>query len=447
MSPTVLSRLAAIAAHQPDAPCLGDQGWQAFIDAVGLHAAALTADGGRVVVLDLPPGPAQVRVLLGAIAAGALPLPLPPGVPPFERECLLAGLDVARVLITEPVDPLPAGPQRPPGPALLLATSGSSGQPKRVALTESGLLWNAGAHADALALPAGVRTLVTSPLAHAFPLVAQVLATLLRGGSLAWPTGAFTPRGFMRQVAADGIGYAALAPALLRLLVERNPEAQDLPPILSVGAAPVAAAELSAWVAWAARGGCRLYHTYGLSEAGPRVATLDPEDVPAKAHTVGRPLPGLQVRVEAGELWISSPSVMAGYYPGLAGKAPDGWLPTGDLGHLDEDGFLVVSGRLKDMVVCGGVSIWAPELEDALAADPRVVEAAVVARPHAAYGEVPVAFVVGALTPEQALAGLTERLGRAKLPHQIVVLPALPRTALGKVDKRQLREAACEASR
>jgi acyl-CoA synthetase (AMP-forming)/AMP-acid ligase II len=108
---------------------------------------------------------------------------------------------------------------------------------------------------------------------------------------------------------------------------------------------------------------------------------------------------------------------------------------------------LIITGRRKDVIVAGGVTIWAREIEEALEADPRVTVAAVVARPHPAYGEVPVAFVEGAISPEEALAGLTARLARPKLPHQVVVLAALPRTPLGKVDKQQLREAACGASR
>jgi O-succinylbenzoic acid--CoA ligase len=247
----------------------------------------------------------------------------------------------------------------------------------------------------------------------------------------------------MNQVREEGIGYAAVPPPLLRLLAARNPDARDLPPIMSVGAAPVAAGELARWVAWAARAGCRLYHTYGLTEAGPRVATLAPEDMPSRAHTVGKLLPGIDVSIRDGEIWLRTPSRMLGYYPD---SDPDPWLPTGDLGRL-EDGFLIITGRRKDVIVAGGVTIWAREIEEALEADPRVTVAAVVARPHPAYGEVPVAFVEGAISPEEALAGLTARLARPKLPHQVVVLAALPRTPLGKVDKQQLREAACGASR
>lgn len=458
---TLHARLERLAASQPDAPCLPGLTWQAFFGAVAALAARLAPFAGQVVAVAAPEGPEQAIALVGTLLSGAVALPLPPNTPTAERERLLAGLAVALILDT-PTPDLPPGIWSPPSgdaPALLLATSGSTGEPKRVAHRTDGLVWNALAHADAIGLPAGARTLVTSSLAHAFPLVAQLLATLLRGGSVHWPAGAFTPRAFTRQVEADAIGYAALPPILLRLLAARNPDAAGLPPLLSVGAAPIPADEFVTLATWAARGGSRLYHTYGLSEAGPRVATLAPEDLPAKAHTVGRPLPGVAIRVvaegrdvppgEPGEVWLKSPSTMAGYYPAYAGLAADGWLPTGDLGRLDADGFLQIEGRLKDVIVCGGVTIWAREIEDALVADPLVAEAAVVARPDAAYGEAAVAFVVprAPVTPADVLSGLTERLSRPKLPHEVVVTAALPRTTLGKVDKARLREAACGGSR
>lgn len=392
--------LRAIAAQQPDAPCLPGHTWSSFVGA-----------------LPPPrPGTHPATDLLELLSGG---LPIPPEATPYERDRLLADL------------------AHPTEAFWLLTTSGSLGEPRRVALSEEAVMWNARAHADALALPFGVRTLVLSSLTHAFPLVAVALATLLRGGSLAWLPGSFTPKAFMSQ---EGIGYAAVPLPLLRLLALRNPDAKGLPPIMSVGAAPVAPDELESLMKWAARGGSRLYHTYGLTEAGPRVATLTPDD--GRHDTVGKPLPGIEVQVREGEIWIKTPSRMLGYYPDVD---DDEWLATGDLGTFD--GFLKITGRRKDVIVAGGVTIWAREVEEALEADARVAVAAVVGRAHPVYGEVPVAFVEGALTPEEALAGLTGRLSRPKLPHQVVVLPALPRTPLGKVDKQQLREAACEASR
>jgi acyl-CoA synthetase (AMP-forming)/AMP-acid ligase II len=405
-------------------------------------------------------GPRAVEHLVAGLLSGAVVLPLPANATAHERERLLDGLDVA-ALITEPLpgDLAPAAwvPPRAEDIALLVGTSGSTGRPKRVALRYGGLCWNARAHADALSLPEGVRTLIISPLYHAFPLVAQVLATWLRGGAIGFLGGVFTPRGLIKYCETQAIGYAALTPTTLQLLRERCPVA-PLPDVLSVGAAPVAAQELIAAEAWARANGAPLYHTYGLSEAGPRVATLGPDDIARRPGSVGRPLPGVEVAIRhpesgelaegEGELWLRSPSLMAGYYPELDGLEAGGWLRTGDLATCDAEGFLTITGRLKDVIVSGGTNVSLREIEDALLLDGRVSAAAVVGVAHAVYGEVPRACLVttGALTRQDVLSHLTGVLSRHKLPHEILFLSDLPRTALGKVDRAKLKELPCEAS-
>jgi acyl-CoA synthetase (AMP-forming)/AMP-acid ligase II len=455
--------LIGFAERRPDAPCLlGPDGgdWRtvwARVEQLTRHFAAYR---GRVLAFAMADGPRAVEHLVAGLLSGAVVLPLPANATAHERERLLDGLDVA-ALITEPMpDQLTQADWVPPGPediALLVGTSGSTGRPKRVALRYGGLGWNARAHADALTLPEGVRTLIVSPLYHAFPLVAQVLATWLRGGAIGFLGGVFTPRGLIKYCETQAIGYAALTPTTLQLLRERCPVA-PLPGVLSVGAAPLTATELIAAEAWARANGAPLYHTYGLSEAGPRVATLGPDDIARRPGSVGRVLPGVEVairhpesgeRVEGiGELWLRSPSRMAGYYPELDGLEADGWLRTGDLATYDAEGFLTITGRLKDVIVSGGTNVSLREIEDALLLDSRVSAAAVVGVAHAVYGEVPRACLVttGPLTRQDVLSHLTGVLSRHKLPHEILFLSDLPRTALGKVDRAKLKELPCEAS-
>jgi acyl-CoA synthetase (AMP-forming)/AMP-acid ligase II len=180
------------------------------------------------------------------------------------------------------------------------------------------------------------------------------------------------------------------------------------------------------------------------------VATLAPEDIPTRSGSVGRLLPGVEARLvdpetglEApeGELWLRSPSRMAGYWPALDGVEPDGWLRTGDRARLDQ-GFLTLTGRLKDVVVVGGVNVSLREIEEALLLDPRVAEAAAVGVPHPAYGEGIRACVVAKspLSRQDLLDHLVGLLSRHKLPHELHLLDRLPRTALGKVDKSRLKE-------
>lgn len=456
-----LATLEAHAAAHPEAPCLlGPEGcdWATFMARVRALASVFSADRGRVVAFQMADGPRAAEHLVACLVSGAIVFPLPATATAHERTRALEGLDVAR-LVDAPLE-VPGSPGAWTAPAdddiaLLVGTSGSTGRPKRVALRFGGLAWNAKAHADALALPTGVRTLIVSPLYHAFPLVALLLGTLLRGGAVGFLGGAFTPRGLLKAIAAESIGYVALTPTTLRLMRDRLATA-ELPPVVSVGAAPMTPQELLEAEPWARANGARLYHTYGLSEAGPRVATLGPSEIATHPASVGRLLPGVEARLldpttgqpaEEGELWLKSPSLMAGYYPEMEGLRADGWLQTGDRARLD-DGVLTLTGRLKDVIVTGGVNVSLREIEEALLLDGRIAEAAVVAVPHAIYGEVPRAVVVAKspLARQEVLTHLAGVLSRSKWPQEVLFLSDLPRTALGKVDKSKLKELSCEAS-
>ncbi len=151
---------------------------------------------------------------------------------------------------------------------------------------------------------------------------------------------------------------------------------------------------------------------------------------------------------EVGELWLRGPHVCRGYWnnPEATAAALDaeGWFHTGDLARRDEDGFFYIAGRLKDMIISGGVNVYPVEIEAELLLHPAVADAAVVGVPHETWGEVGVAFVVrrddAAVSAEELIAFLSARLGRYKLPKDILFVDALPRTAYGKVIKAELRE-------
>jgi acyl-CoA synthetase (AMP-forming)/AMP-acid ligase II len=187
------------------------------------------------------------------------------------------------------------------------------------------------------------------------------------------------------------------------------------------------------------------------------VATANPLDGPRKPGTVGVPLPGQDVRVvdpqdaplpagESGEVVIQGPNVMRGYL----GRAEEtartlrgGRLHTGDVGRFDEDGYLVLVDRLKDMIIRGGENIYPKEIEEVLYAHPSVFEAAVVGRPHPVYGEEPVAFVAfrdGARAePDELIEHCRLSLARFKTPRAVYVEDALPKNPVGKIDKPSLR--------
>jgi long-chain acyl-CoA synthetase len=211
---------------------------------------------------------------------------------------------------------------------------------------------------------------------------------------------------------------------------------------------------------------CSLYGIYGLTESTGGVVQLDPGDHDPdgpRAHllrSAGRPLPWVELRIadpesgldcapcEVGEVWLRAPNVMRGYYElpeeTAAAVTEDGWLRTGDGGFVDDDGYLFLTDRIKDMIVSGGENVYPVEVEEALAQHPAVVEVAVIGVPDARWGETVKALVVPrpgvAPDPHDLVAFARERLAGYKLPRSIVFVDDLPRTPSGKVLKRELRQ-------
>jgi malonyl-CoA/methylmalonyl-CoA synthetase len=171
----------------------------------------------------------------------------------------------------------------------------------------------------------------------------------------------------------------------------------------------------------------------------------NPYDGERRAGSVGLPLPGVQLRLaDDGEILLRGPNVFSGYWgrPEATAEAfdADGWFRTGDLGALDDDGYLRINGRSRELIITGGFNVYPREVEDVLRAHPGVEDAAVVGRPSAEWGETVAAFVVarGDLDPDELLAFAAERLARYKRPREVRVVDELPRNALGKVLKHEL---------
>ena len=188
---------------------------------------------------------------------------------------------------------------------------------------------------------------------------------------------------------------------------------------------------------------------YGLTEGGPNTFWLPPEQVRRKAGSVGVPLFNIEVRLDGGgnegELLIRGPHLCAGYWrrPEESAKALEGgWLHTGDLAERDADGCYRIVGRVKDLIISGGENIYPSEVESVLAGHPEVAEVCVIGVPDPKWGETPRALVVrrpgSELTSEALLAYCDGRLARYKMPRSVRFLETLPRTAAGKVDRREL---------
>jgi fatty-acyl-CoA synthase len=197
---------------------------------------------------------------------------------------------------------------------------------------------------------------------------------------------------------------------------------------------------------------------YGLTETSPGVTGMGPGECLRKAGTAGRPCLYVDVEIvdehdqplpagTAGEVRVRGPNVMAGYWnrPEETAKVlRGGWFYSGDIGYLDEDGYLVLVDRKKDMIISGGENVYPAEIEKIIELHPAVAEVAVVGKPDPKWGEVPVAFVAPkpgqTIVPDELIAFCAERIARYKMPKQVIVRDALPRNATGKIVKPALRK-------
>lgn len=345
--------------------------------------------------------------------------------------------------------------------ALLIYTSGSTGRPKGVQLTHANLQYMAEVFQNQLQLTERDHCLLILPLFHVNAICVSFLAPILAGAQLSI-TGRFSARRFFDDVTRFKPTYFSAVPTIYALLASQPEDTTVDTTSLRFavcGAAPISK-ELLERVE--ARFGLVVLEGYGLTE-GTCASTCNPLHGIRKLGTVGPALPGQQIAIAGpsgehlpvgatGEVLIKGPNVMQGYFgrpEETARTVVDGWLHTGDVGRLDEDGYLTLVDRIKDMIIRGGENIYPKEIENALATHPAVLEAAVIGAPHATYGEVPVAYVVAYpdrdVTESDLLAHLSEQLTRVKVPERVHLVEALPRNPVGKIDKPGLRNQAATA--
>lgn len=349
------------------------------------------------------------------------------------------------------LEPLPSGPAPrldeagPSDPALLIYTSGTTGSPKGALLSHRNLLANALAVAQAWRITPADRLVLPLPLFHVHGLCVGLQACWAAGASVVLRPG------FDRADVARAIGekrasllfavptiYARLRGegALRRLRLAVSGSA-PLPPDLH--------AELAADL------GQVILERYGMSEA--LMIATNPYEGERRPGTVGGPFPGVSVRLgEAdgdgtAEVLVRSPSLLSGYLgqpEQTAASFEDGWFKTGDLGLIEEGGYLRLVGRKTELIITGGYNVYPREVEDALRRRRGVADAAVVGEPDPVWGEVVVAYIETSeprLDEERLLSELAEELAPYKLPRRVDVVRELPRNALGKVVKAELGRA------
>ncbi|MFB6849010.1 class I adenylate-forming enzyme family protein [Streptomyces sp. NPDC056373] len=349
--------------------------------------------------------------------------------------------------------PVPSPPRDPESPAVLLGTSGSCGLPKRVVLAHRALLASARAHRASLG-PTTVRdtTLVTVPLGFGYCNTVQLVGQLAAAGHIVLLDGDFLPSRFGRLVEQHRVTSTLLVPAMLRLLGLGDwHRAYDLSSLRHVvfGGAPTPAevlTEVSARLP-----GTELIETYGQTEAGPRITTLRQCDRTHRPRSVGRAVPGMRITIRdqafrslapgrAGEIVVRGDGVMTGYHARPEETAEvlcDGWLRTGDLGWLDDDGFLHLRGRLRNIAIVNGINVSLEEVEACLTRHPAVVEAVCDTERDERSGEsltARIRLADGPVPSDRELLGFCRsRLSPHKVPRRIVVVDDFPRTRTGKI--------------
>lgn len=409
---------------------------EAEASATARRLAARGVRRGGTVALELPPGPDYVVVLHALMKLGAVACPLDRRLSEAERE---AELEQANPVLTvsRPQDisgteaDLPLlGEHELDAIHCRIRTSGTSGRPRPVGLTYGNHLWSAVGSAFNLGIEPSDRWLCCLPLHHV-----GGLSIVMR--SVIYGTTAVVHDGFdVERVAAslegDGVTVISLVATQLTRLLEAGVDLLPLRAVL-VGGGPVPTEVLEEAVGR----GASVVQTYGLTEAASQVTTLAPADAARKLGSAGRPLLTTHLRIEDGEILVQGPTVA----PGCADEA--GWLHTGDLGRIDEEGFLYVTDRLGDTIISGGENVMPAEVEEVLLRHPAVADAAVVGRANAEWQEVVEAVVVlhqgAGADPEELRNHCAALLAGYKVPKRFEFAAELPRTSSGKLLRREVR--------
>lgn len=452
-----------------------------LICAAELHAAGVRR-GDRVAYLG-PNHPAAVVVMLACLRLGMIFIPLNWRLAATELDYQLDAVEAARLFVApeladtaaaltvrtpqqevswDPASTSPEVPEIPAAsvtgdePAVLLFTSGTTGRPKGAVLSHANLLWNSFNLLLNTDLTSDDVTLVAAPLFHVIGLDQQVVTSYLRGAHLLIEPKWDVDRAF-DAIENEGLSWmAGVTTMFADMLHSPRWETTDLSPLRFVnsGGAPIPVSLIRAFH----HKDIMFCQGYGLTETSPGCTFLPAHEALDKTGSAGRAVPFTEVEVRdasgnvcatgiTGEIVVRGPNVMGAYWNDEAATAaafsPGGWFHTGDIGYLDEDGFLFIVDRLKDMFISGGENVYPAEVESVLFGHPGVAEVAIVAADDQRWGEVGHAFVVPTAgqspNTEELRAFLTERLAKYKVPKYFDIVDSLPRTGSGKVHKVSLR--------
>lgn len=476
---TMLSKLRAEEA--PNAHCISDSNISLTNDE--FHKAILRAAGtmdrqgireGDVVALMLPNQVEFVVAMFAAWYLGAVITPINPMLKHKETShqlqdskakllISLTGEKIIDEIISIPVATLNQGTEFKQAPvvnsnalALLIYTSGTTGLPKGVMLDHSNIMAMTEMGREGLQISEKDHCLLILPLFHVNGIVVSILVPLASGGRVTIRQ-RFDLENFFTDIEQLRPTYFSAVPTIYAMLYALPKEIVPDVSSLRYGVCGAAPASADLLINFEKRYGFPIIEAYGLSE-GTCGSTLNPVNGVRKAGTVGIPLPGQKIAIadfngkhlpvgEIGEVLIQGENVMRGYLnkPEETAKTiVNNWLHTGDIGRIDDEGYLSIVGRLKEMIIRGGENIYPKEIEDTLLELPEVLEAAVIGAADEKWGEVVLAFVSFKPDSECSIDLINQyckqHLTRYKQPEKVIILSALPKNAVGKIDKPKLRE-------
>ncbi|CAJ1497538.1 AMP-binding protein [[Mycobacterium] burgundiense] len=343
---------------------------------------------------------------------------------------------------------------------LIVYTSGTTGKPKGAVLSRENMIAQTISYLQVFSSTRdGDVSLISTPLFHIAALGAVLPNLVVGHTTIVLPSGAFDAETFLDTVEQHGVTSAFLVPTQWQDVCASPTLPQRNLPLRAIAwaAAPASLSLLRRMIQ--SFPGVDIVSTFGQTEMSPNTTVLRGEDATRKIGSVGKALPLVDLRIvdtemrdvptgEVGEIVYRGPNAMLGYWnrPKETAEAfAGGWFHSGDLVRRDEEGFIYVVDRLKDMIISGGENIYSAEIETVIAEDPRVEAVAVIGEPHARWGEVPLAIVTagdGSNPPvaEKILELCRERLARYKCPARVLIVDELPRNATGKILKNVLRE-------
>ena len=391
---------------------------------------------GSTVAMTMHPRREQVVMIHALMKVGAVLLPLGPRLSAEERAAVIANeepavdLDDAGELTQTEADLPLLGEHDMDDIASHVMTSGSTGAPEPIGLTYGNFLWSAVASAFNIGVEPEDRWLCCLPLSHISGL-GIVMRSVIYGTTAVVHDG-FDVNRVAKSLERDQITVVSLVATMLTRLLDAGADLSG-PRALLIGGGPVPEEALEE----ALGRGATVVQTYGLTETCSQVTTLAPADARRKLGSAGRPLLSAHLRIQDGEILVQGPTVA----PGRADA--DGWLHTGDLGRIDEEGFLYVEDRMDDLIVTGGENVVPAEVEKVLLRHPEVADAAVVGREDPEWQQAVTAIVVlrngSEVSPDELRRHCAESLAGYKVPKRVELAAALPRTPSGKLMRRALR--------